>query len=174
MRASEPLFKKKTAQTLLFAKEVGNMYTPSLYACLASYLISKDKEALKNKRIVLFSYGSGLASAMFSLRVNANEPQRDSQLGLIVDTLRQHRDNLEHKRVQVEPDLYDRYLRERELTNKKVPRTAQFTTDCLRPGTWYLTTVDERYRRSYARVPPTGQFDVEKASASLKSLIQTF
>lgn len=39
MRASEPLFKKKTAPTLLFAKEVGNMYTPSLYACLASYLI---------------------------------------------------------------------------------------------------------------------------------------
>lgn len=110
---------------------------------------------------------------MFSLRVNANEPERDSQLGLIVDTLRQHRDNLELRRVKVEPELYDKYLQEREITNKKVPRKAQFTPDCLRPGTWYLTSVDERYRRTYARVPSSGQFDVEKASASLKSLIQT-
>ncbi len=39
VRLSEPLFKKKTAPSLLLAKEIGNMYTPSLYGCLASHLL---------------------------------------------------------------------------------------------------------------------------------------
>ena len=39
VRLSEPLFKKKTASSLFLAKEIGNMYTPSLYGCLASHLL---------------------------------------------------------------------------------------------------------------------------------------
>ena len=39
IRLSTSLFNKKTAPSLLFAKEIGNMYTPSLYGCLASYLL---------------------------------------------------------------------------------------------------------------------------------------
>ena len=39
IKVSEPLFNEKTSSSLYFAKEVGNMYTPSLYACLASYLL---------------------------------------------------------------------------------------------------------------------------------------
>jgi hydroxymethylglutaryl-CoA synthase len=39
VRLSEPLFKAKTFPSLAFAKEIGNMYTPSLYACLISHLL---------------------------------------------------------------------------------------------------------------------------------------
>jgi len=39
VKLSEPQFNIKTSPSLYFAKEVGNMYTPSLYACLASYLL---------------------------------------------------------------------------------------------------------------------------------------
>lgn len=134
---------------------------------------SKDKEALKNKRIVLFSYGSGLASAMFSLRVTSGScSSTEAKLDRIVATLRRHRDDLEQRRVQIEPDLYDIYLQEREASNKRVPREPRFSTASLRPGTWHLTGVDERYRRTYDRVPPSGQFDVTRAADSLNSLLK--
>ena len=44
------------------------MYTPSLYGGLVSYLCEEPAPA--NRRIALFSYGSGLASSFFSLRIN--------------------------------------------------------------------------------------------------------
>lgn len=39
VQISDAYFKAKTEPALLLAKEVGNMYTPSLYACLVSYLL---------------------------------------------------------------------------------------------------------------------------------------
>jgi len=39
MTLSEDLFNNKTNQSLLLAREIGNMYTASLYACLISYLL---------------------------------------------------------------------------------------------------------------------------------------
>jgi len=39
MTASKPLFQQKTLPYLLVAKRVGNMYTPSLYGGLISFLI---------------------------------------------------------------------------------------------------------------------------------------
>lgn len=38
MEASKSMFEAKTLPSLLIAKRVGNMYTPSLYGCLASLL----------------------------------------------------------------------------------------------------------------------------------------
>jgi len=39
MTASKTVFQQKTLPYLLIAKRVGNMYTPSLYGGLCSYLI---------------------------------------------------------------------------------------------------------------------------------------
>lgn len=38
MKCSQMIFNKKTLPSLCLAQEVGNMYTPSLYSCLASLL----------------------------------------------------------------------------------------------------------------------------------------
>ena len=38
MKCSQKSYDKKTAPSLFLAREVGNMYTPSLYGCLASLL----------------------------------------------------------------------------------------------------------------------------------------
>jgi hydroxymethylglutaryl-CoA synthase len=48
---------------------LGNLYCGSLYAGLLSLLHSKG-DALLDKRVMLFSYGSGLAATMFTLLVN--------------------------------------------------------------------------------------------------------
>ena len=41
MSASENLYKQKTLPSLLLANQVGNMYTPSLYGGLVSYIHSQ-------------------------------------------------------------------------------------------------------------------------------------
>ena len=38
MKCSQKMYDKKTGPSLTLAREVGNMYTPSLYGCLASLL----------------------------------------------------------------------------------------------------------------------------------------
>jgi hydroxymethylglutaryl-CoA synthase len=156
VRLSEKLFKTKTAPSLLFAKEIGNMYTPSLYSCLVSYLLSKPLEELIDSRVCLFSYGSGSAAAMFSLVINNNKS--DSQrfnLTQIISTLQQRREHMLESRVEIEPSLYDAYLRHREVNNKKVPREADsdVSAKSLLPGTWFLKSIDASYRRQYERTP---------------------
>lgn len=48
----------------------GNIYTGSLYLNLVSYLVHNTD--LKDKRVLMFSYGSGAMSSLFCLRVREN------------------------------------------------------------------------------------------------------
>lgn len=150
VRLSEPLFQKKTLPSLLLAKEIGNMYTPSLYGCLVSHLLSKSVQDLKNSRLCLFSYGSGLAASMFSLLICDNSSQRFS-LSTIHQNLTRQKKNLTEHRVEVAPALYDRYLQQREILHKKAPRESCLNENSLFPGTWYFQSIDEKYRRNYER-----------------------
>ena len=71
MDASKVTFESKTEPSLLIAKNVGNMYTSSLYGGLVSFIVSHESvESLVGKRVALFSYGSGSASSFFSIRVS--------------------------------------------------------------------------------------------------------
>merc|ERR1719312_150879 len=72
MAHSLPKFEAKTKPSLYLATNVGNMYTPSLYGGLVSYLLSDSAAGLAGRNIGLFSYGSGSASSMFSIRVTSD------------------------------------------------------------------------------------------------------
>jgi hydroxymethylglutaryl-CoA synthase len=50
----------------------GNMYCGSVYASLCSLLANVDSQTAQGKRIALFSYGSGLASSLFSFIVKGS------------------------------------------------------------------------------------------------------
>lgn len=150
VRISEPLFKKKTANSLLLAKEIGNMYTPSLYGCLASHLVSKSVQELNNTRLCLFSYGSGLASSMFSVVISENADQRFT-LEQVHQNLSQQKNILIENRVEIEPSLYDSYLNKRESNHNLVPHESNLKPSCLYPGSWYLKSIDKNYRRFYER-----------------------
>lgn len=56
----------KLEPSLWVARKNGNSYTASLYFCLIS-LIYKIKEMKIGEKILMFSYGSGIASSMFKL-----------------------------------------------------------------------------------------------------------
>lgn len=60
----------KCERSLHLAKNLGNIYTGSLYNGLIS-LICDDTIDLSGKSICMFSYGSGCAASMFSVRVKA-------------------------------------------------------------------------------------------------------
>lgn len=147
MSASKELFEKKTKASLLLANQVGNMYTPSVYGGLVSYIFSYPIEELQGKRIVLFSYGSGLASAMFSLYFSKDEHVKSS--------LQKLKDNVSHVKSYLElrrkcsPEIFAKMMKLREDTHNAAPYTPTESTDHLFPGTWYLTNIDSKHRRTY-------------------------
>jgi hydroxymethylglutaryl-CoA synthase len=47
----------------------GNMYCASVYSSFCGLLANEEASDLKGKRIAIFSYGSGLASSLFSMKV---------------------------------------------------------------------------------------------------------
>jgi hydroxymethylglutaryl-CoA synthase len=60
----------KVDPTLQISQRIGNIYTGSLYSCLVSLLTSNLE--VKNKNAILFSYGSGLCSTMFTVKIHSN------------------------------------------------------------------------------------------------------
>ncbi|KAH0627920.1 hypothetical protein JD844_008491 [Phrynosoma platyrhinos] len=70
MKASAELFNQKTKASLLVSNQNGNMYTPSVYGCLASLLAQYSPQQLAGQRIGVFSYGSGFAATLYSIKVS--------------------------------------------------------------------------------------------------------
>ncbi|KAK7100645.1 hydroxymethylglutaryl-CoA synthase 1-like [Littorina saxatilis] len=151
LAASKSLFEEKTKPSTRLAVQVGNMYTPSLYGGLASYIADNTVESLRGKRVVLFSYGSGLAASMYSLRF-ADDRTPDSPLEQLVSSLSDLQARLE-SRQKVVPQDFDKCMKLREETHHLAPYKPVSTVDHLFPGTWYLTEVDSMHRRKYERKP---------------------
>jgi hydroxymethylglutaryl-CoA synthase len=59
-------FEKKAARALSLARDIGNIYSGSLYLALASLLEQSRGESLAGHRIVFSSYGSGASAKVFS------------------------------------------------------------------------------------------------------------
>ncbi|XP_071539039.1 hydroxymethylglutaryl-CoA synthase 1 [Panulirus ornatus] len=151
MDYSQALFQAKTKPSLLLATQVGNMYTPSVYGGLASFLASNSARNLVGKKVAMFSYGSGLAATMFSLRIS-EDAGPDSSLSHLVTSLADLTVRLD-SRTRVSPSVFAETMKLRESTHHKAPYTPVGSIDVLFPGTWYLTHVDEKYRRQYERRP---------------------
>ncbi|XP_008208687.1 hydroxymethylglutaryl-CoA synthase 1 [Nasonia vitripennis] len=151
MALSKNDFEQKTKPSLFIANQVGNMYTPSVYSGLVSLLIDKPIEALAGKKIGVFSYGSGLASSMYSITVTKDVSQ-DSALSKLVTNLSYVKTQLEARR-KVHPEEYTETLALREKNCHTVPFEPQSSIDNMFPGTYYLVKVDELYRRTYERIP---------------------
>lgn len=146
VKFSEEIYKKKTLASLLLSNQIGNMYTASLYGGLVSYLCNKTASDLSGQRIGLFSYGSGLASSMFSIKVVAGQ-----KLENLVSSLQYLHDVLKNRR-QVKPIDFSKIMEIREENHNKAPYNPIGNIDWLLPGTWYLKSIDDKYRRTYEQV----------------------
>lgn len=149
MTLSSSQFNEKTRSSLLLASNIGNMYTPSLYSCLISLLLSKSVDQLSGNRLCLFSYGSGLAASMFSIRCEATNGL-GSKLHSLVDGLKDVVERLE-SRDRVAPERFVEILSLRQKAMHKAPFSPEGAVDVLFPGTYYLTHIDDKHRRFYRR-----------------------
>ena len=111
----------------------------------------------------MFSYGSGLASCMYSLKV-ADSPQ----LSQLTQTLVNIPKTLAARKT-IPPADFEATMKLCEETHHLAPYKPVGDPAQLFPGTYYLTGVDEKHRRSYVRVPPVAESGAKRAGAELKS-----
>ena len=98
MSLSKKRFEARVQPGINVPTMCGNMYTASLYGSLCSLVSNVAVDQLQGKKIALFSYGSGLASSLFSVKVNGD-------LRTIVQNLNLQ-ERLEARRT-VAPEIYD-------------------------------------------------------------------
>ncbi|VDL38801.1 unnamed protein product [Hymenolepis diminuta] len=150
LSASRELFEVKVAPSLRIASQVGNMYTASLFSCLISLLCSVPQEQLLGRRVLMFSYGSGYTASMFSLRITET-----ADMEAIVGASSQSPFDRLTQRTSITYDEFTSGLQAREAAIDKAPM--EHSRENLKrrffPGTYYLTHIDEKYRRFYQRTP---------------------
>ncbi|MPC27696.1 Hydroxymethylglutaryl-CoA synthase 1 [Portunus trituberculatus] len=120
MAHSQDLFLSKTKPSLLIATQVGNMYTPSLFGGLASFISRNTVENLAGKRVALFSYGSGLAATMYSLRIT-QDIGPDSPLTHLVASLQDLQKRLD-ARYKISPPEFAETMKLRQDTHHKASK----------------------------------------------------
>nr|CAD7580667.1 unnamed protein product [Timema californicum] len=160
MTFSKGDFEKKTKPSLFIANQVGNMYTPSLYGGLVSLLVCESASGLAGKRVGLFSYGSGLASSLYSLRIS-KDASKGSALDKLLSGLSYVKPMLEARKA-VDPLEFSQIMEVREKNHHKAPYTPQSSPDTLFPGTWYLDYIDDKHRRFYQRIPLAEQPQIQR------------
>jgi hydroxymethylglutaryl-CoA synthase len=69
MGLTKKRFNERVKPTIEVATMCGNMYSASVYGGLVSLLGNVPLDPSQPKRVAIFSYGSGLASSMFSFKV---------------------------------------------------------------------------------------------------------
>lgn len=134
---------KRMQPSLKASTNVGNIYTGSLYLSLASVL-TFGEGSMAGKQIGMFSYGSGLAASFFKVSTSSDE----AGLKKLIDSI-----DLKNKletRTKRTPSEYESSIELRERAHLKSNYSPIGSIDHLRPGTYYLVNIDEKFRRSYA------------------------
>ena len=138
---SKKRFAARVQPGIITPTQCGNMYCASLYSMLCGLISNVPSSQLQGKRIGMFSYGSGLASSFFSIRVKGSVEDMARKLDL-------------HRRLQarrtVEPKVYDDMCVLREKAHLKKDFKPEGSVDSIAPGTYYLTGIDGMFRRDYA------------------------
>ena len=98
MALTKKKFNERVYPGTLAPRMVGNMYTASVYSSLASIISEIPMDKLLGQRIGVFSYGSGLASSFFSVKVVGDVSDIAKGLDL---------ENTLEQRTKVEPQVYD-------------------------------------------------------------------
>lgn len=80
--AGKSNFAEKVDPAMACSRRLGNMYTASLYGCLASLLSNVEPATLKGKRFSLFAFGSGCAASFFTARVKGDTTEIREKLDL--------------------------------------------------------------------------------------------
>jgi len=152
-KSTQKEFNEKGSAGCSLSKEVGNVLCASLWFSLAS--LSGLGDQLAGKRILSFSYGSGLCSTLFILRGGSTPSSiaKLQQLGRKCDfSCRLAR------RIEVAPEIFYAVHQKNETAFKlAIPRRT--TTE--NQDTFYLVRKDDEGSRTYERGSPISEHDEE-------------
>ncbi|ORX53236.1 hydroxymethylglutaryl-CoA synthase [Hesseltinella vesiculosa] len=123
-------------------KQIGNMYTAAVWSGLASLVSEVASSDLQGKRVLLYSYGSGLAASMISLRINSDTSSIQQVLNL--------RERLA-QRTFAKPEDFAQAMQVRETTHNACDYTPSGSLDHIASGVYYLEKIDDKWRRFYKR-----------------------
>ncbi|KAG7093724.1 ATP-dependent 5'-3' DNA helicase hcs1 [Marasmius oreades] len=142
--AGKACFAQKVEPGMACSKRLGNMYTASLYGCLASLLSTVEPAKLKDKRISFYAFGSGCAASFFTMKVNGDTSEMREKMDLVNRLASM-------KVVPCEDFVHALHLREKNHNSKDyVP---EGSINNIWPGAYYLESVDSKFRRKYAKAP---------------------
>jgi hydroxymethylglutaryl-CoA synthase len=136
-------YASKVGASTFIPKHLGNMYSASLYASLVS-LVSQTGEQLSGRRVLMFSYGSGLASSMFVLKVRSDASDRLSRIQAALDVTSRLA-----SRIECTPEVFADTMLHREHLHKVDSFNPKGDVSQLFPGAYYLTNKDDMCRRFY-------------------------
>ncbi len=138
LAVSDKTYDSVIGPTTVGPARIGNTYTGSVYVGLAS-LISEQPELAKGSRVGIYSYGSGLAAALFSLRVDASLKDLAKTINLKASL---------DGRTKASPEEFTEALKRREQLKgrSKVP---QESIDTIPAKAYYLKAIDSEGRREY-------------------------
>lgn len=148
MDHSKDTFNQKTKPSLFLANQVGNMYTPSVYSGLVSLLVSVDGDVskLNGRHIGVFSYGSGLASTMYSISITSDSEKLQKLLNNI-----SYIKPLLEQRIKISPQEFTELMDTRVHNSHRTSFEPSGDIERLFPGTYYLKYVDDMHRRTYEK-----------------------
>lgn len=139
------LAKEQSAKRLTAALKVptntGNMYTASCWASLASLLYFIGSDELQDKRLSIFSYGSGLASTLLSAKVVGDISHITKVLDLDY--------KLGEGRKQRTPQEYVEHIELREKAHLQKSFEPSGSVDDIASGAYYLVDINDKFQRRY-------------------------
>jgi hydroxymethylglutaryl-CoA synthase len=142
-------YQSKVDISCKLGKQIGNTYTASVYMNLAN-LVSTLGTSLLNKKVILFSYGSGALASMFSVI--------SRETGHSVFNLENIQKQLNvaqrlSEREKLSPEDLKAALKAREDSHGFIPFKPKFGVGKLFPGTYHLSEINTNYERMYVRKP---------------------
>ena len=126
MALTKKRFAQRVQPAISVATMCGNMYCGSVYGGIVGLLSYVSPADLSGKKLGIFSYGSGLASSMFSLKVVGDTSVMKEKLNL---------DERLNSRKIVAPEVYDEMCLMREKAHLKKDFQPVGSTEDLLPGT---------------------------------------
>ena len=123
-------------------RRCGNMYSGSLYGGLASLVSNVPDTDLQGKRVLMYSFGSGCAASIFTIRVAGSTENIRQTLNLEA--------RLQNMQI-VSPSAYVDALQTREKTHNAVSYEPKGSLEDIWPHSYYLKNVDEKFRRFYEK-----------------------
>jgi len=146
---AQPHFTGKVIPSCRLNQNIGNCYTASVYSSLLSLVCERGAE-LTGKRVMLFSYGSGSIASMFSF-IGRQQSKTNGTFSLErIKTTTAMFTRLEN-RTRCSVAEFTAALDLRAIKYGKAPMTPEGSLEAIAPGSYYLTGINEKHHRAYAR-----------------------